>query len=1159
MNVQRFRSTTSKPEVSEPTPSTQEPIAQSVPTEAAKSAESPQAVTSTPSTTTLPPTTVPASPSSVSVDPGTEKIPSPGLETSSTTEAGSTTETVRLVEDSVTEILLTTAPASASSSPEASAKSSTAAVSQPRPFSFSRRGRPSTEATTTPLPASGDPARSKVSIASRNHTRTSFLVGRGRVRPRNEPSPETERVDRVDGRNAAEEPSRSPGRSRQRGSSRYTPPSFRLRAEEQPKPSRERARTTEAPTAEAPSTPEPVRRRFRRPSSRASSQLARPNELEDSPIIRISQSQLRRASPRSRSAAQEEDEKITNIKVFSKPAAVNRDIYARTRYTRKRNNGSGESKETDGVSAVSDPVVAASTISSLETSEQTIASTPFRVSVTEEPLLNSVEEEDGATTEGSQATADLDVTTTGDEISTTESSLENEVVTVTPDSRFVSEGPNQVTTTMGGVELQEFDPDVIRIAFNSSTVDPSTQESRNDAVPRRRKILLRKRPVASTAVSQEEEEDRTLLRRRKVIRRLRPVRNNGTESTVEVSSTEDLNLLPSRSTTTEIYESRDESGAVTEELSAEAKDISDVTETLDKSTVEALTIGGVDFRGATLETPTAETAIHTENSDPDAVTMASTIIDNFTVAASESPAREESVTETSGSETTSFFVNFTDNILDETTPDQPETPPTTVSTTPLAVQSTRRLEPYNRTYHLDSRYVRKKFVRRRPVESEDLGSSAKNVTARYPASRTVIRLSSTTENSNLEGLSKRRKALFVRRRPVSSTTQSVEEDSAEKGSTGKDSVDEDGEELEDEKTLAPEKQSDPEDSTLRVNRVNDPTVPDIDSAKSDSAEFWNRYTTASASASNQNLFPITDTTFEEYFTTTSNRRPDGRPRHRVPDTPKKTVSTEYPPDSSPEESEESRDFKSKYRNFRQPRTRYRLRDGSREQEGAEESVPDATQSPSFESSTQVRSRFYVKRPVSTTESPVTETLIPARKFDYVADAHRRQQSLRTSPRNQNEESTTLRSPSEENQNLVDADYTTTPPPKPLVTRLVTSVEESATTERQRILIKTKYSSLTSTTRIPLQTTVSRAGNSVTPVPEFPARPKDSRVRGHKDRSEDESANEIRQGHVERSTLPIEGEFLQRAASRFTTESHESSTIEIESVFSNLIGSRDLGQ
>ncbi|KAG5308785.1 CHIT1 protein, partial [Acromyrmex insinuator] len=100
--------------------------------------------------------------------------------------------------------------------------------------------------------------------------------------------------------------------------------------------------------------------------------------------------------------------------------------------------------------------------------------------------------------------------------------------------------------------------------------------------------------------------------------------------------------------------------------------------------------------------------------------------------------------------------------------------------------------------------------------------------------------------------------------------------------------------------------------------------------------------------------------------------------------------------------------------------------------------------------------------------------------------------------------------------------------KPSVTRLVTSVTESGTTERQKILIKTKYSSLTSTTRIPAD--------------QFPpTTPLSTLVTG----VNDDPANEVRHG-VERSTLPIEGEFNYRYNDRFTTESYESSTIEIES-------------
>lgn len=180
----------------------------------------------------------------------------------------------------------------------------------------------------------------------------------------------------------------------------------------------------------------------------------------------------------------------------------------------------------------------------------------------------------------------------------------------------------------------------------------------------------------------------------------------------------------------------------------------------------------------------------------------------------------------------------------------------------------------------------------------------------------------------------------------------------------------------------------------------------------------------------------------------------------------------------------------------------------------------------FENFTQ-RSRNtsrYVSKTTTSTESGILETLIPTKKFDYFADAIKRGNQLQRTTPKQNSDNSILKSTS-----------------KPLVTRLVTSIVESGTTERQKISIRKKYSSLTSTTYIPKFTTASSKLLS----------------RKKKVNQNDEILNEIPRGFsteqsVEWSTLPIESEFVDK---KVTTESNEesSSTIEIESVFSNLIG------
>ncbi|XP_076290345.1 uncharacterized protein LOC143213900 isoform X2 [Lasioglossum baleicum] len=1096
VNIQRFRSTTSRPlEVVSESSASPDPVTQavSIGKEEEKVETSTATSTSTPSSTTVAFTTA----NSIVVEEETERS---GTNESAEAISSSTTETVRLVEDSATEILLTTAPAGLSSTLSApNSRSSAATVSQPRPFGLSRRSRPTTEPT-TPLPGS------KVSIPSRNVARPTFLAGRGRLRSRQEKTI----AESESPREPIEDPGLGrPGRSRQRGTSRYTPPTFKAKAEE-PSNSLVRERGRASSTE---STPEPVRRRLRKPILRAVTEHSKGNELEDSPIVRITQGPPNKISSRSRSVTKQEtneEDRITNIRIFKKPAS-SRDIDARARYTRKRN---------DVEEAVKTAEVSTSTLSTTVTTtskiEEEVIYDTSNESITEEPRVTTASvsiEEDNTTTDP------VLETNTVESVPTTESIGENEVVTATDSLPYTTTTtePLQITTTVGReTKVEEFNPDIIKIVFNANASSPNQE---NGTVMRRRKVLLRKRPVTSTtSASQEDEEEQPTPRRRKVVRRFRIHQNASTPA--DVSSTEDDRIVLRFTTPKDA----DLSSTLQEDVAEGTS-----TETIFTSTAE--TAGTIDYAltndYTSFETPTAGTSIDEDFEDPDTATMASTVLDNFTVASTE---RGETLAETASTESTTspttFVIRFTSDVVDETTADrnQPEAAPTVaLTTTSLASQGTRRLEPYNRTYYQDSRFVRKKFVRRRPIElSENIGGQ--NVVARTPS-----RAFSSTEVSNPE-VSKRRKSLFIRRRPVSSTTARTTQTAIE-------------EEPEEETELSLEEEDVSLEATPRTNRANVRPVFEVNlPAHGDSNEFWSRFTTPSLSTGH--LAPLTpqilleealSTGSEDVYRSTpgKNRKPESRPRYRVPESLRK-VSTEssYLADSSPEESEESNDSKLNYQGYRQPRTRGRFPTDE------DESVLDATQSPSFDSSAHVRTRFYARRPTST-ENPVTETLIPAKKFDYVADAHRRlQQSLRTTPKSPSEDST------KQVQNIVD-DYTTTPSAQPLVTRLVTSVEESATTERQKILIKTKYSSLTSTTRIPVQTTASSIPDTLSTTS------KDSSD------GEDESANEIRQGQVERSTLPIEGEFLHRTGGgRLTTESQESSTIEIESVFSNLIAGKD---
>lgn len=911
-----------------------------------------------------------------------------------------------------------------------------------------------------------------MSISSRNQTRSTSLAGsRDRLRP-------TAENERAEGSRA---------RSRNRGTSRYTPPSFRVRSEDASDAvtSRERVQTTE-PTVGT--TANASKRRLRRPSSKTIKESANvANELEDSPIVRIVQAHpgwRRSLSPRSRNtikADEADSDRITNIKVFKKPAAANRDqVRARTRYTRKKNNVEiGELEAVEEKTSLKDVVVTVTT-----SKRPTIVN-------------SSLDEVSVRTTEARGTTQ----TNNGSEIeASTQMELagENEVIPVTDDRLDAGQGSSTITTPSDDVKLENFDPTVVKIVFpanNTETVQVG-EESTNAVVPRRRKILLRRRLVTSHVEEQKkeeeeeenEEENKSIPRRRKVIKRVRPAPS--TASTVE-----DQILLRFRSTTP--------AGDSTSTIAVEALDGS-TTETTD------------DFTGVTMETSTRETVL----ADVDVATMASTIVDNVTAVAIESVGATESTM------ASKFLINLTEA---NDVSNEPATTVSTVATPSIYVNSrsfSPRLEIYNRTYYSDSRYVRKKFVRRRPVVS-----SSDNVTdSRYSNLETSTSAPVINDKNELAELSKRRKTLFVRRRPVSSATASAR-------TTG-------FIEKEDKFNDEEETSRDVESATPRIDE-------ETLSIERESEAFWSQYVAPSVERSSSTLDEKTAVLQENEET---RRSPEIRSRYRTTEPPPARESL-HSFDSLPEESEESNDPKSRFQNFRQPRTRYRLATRNREEE-AEESVGDATQSPSFDSSAHAARplRLYGRRPVPSTESPVTETLIPARKFDYVADAHRRlQQSLRTTtPRSVHDSTVVWTSLSEQRanneiRNFVEADHAaTTPSAQPLVTRLVTSVEESATTERQKILIKTKYSSLTSTTKIPLATTssISDVGRPAAEV--FPS----GKSRGN----EEQSANEIRQEQVERSTLPIEGEFLYQPL--FTTESHESSTIEIESVFSNLIGNRD---
>lgn len=711
---------------------------------------------------------------------------------------------------------------------------------------------------------------------------------------------------------------------------------------------------------------------------------------------------------------------------------------------------------------------------------------------------------------------------------------------------YTSDQPDDaIATTTTHIETHEFNPNLVIIVSEHG----STSEA-----PKRRKIILKRRPISpNNTIEAEEEQKSETFRRRKVIKRKRPLQDTSSPtSTVSLEQEVLENSSPVPESTTSIGDTKDvEKSTITTdqtEITLMNKDAEELpvatgyTREMQDSTL-AITETTLstdynldDFTKIMLETPAEEISTIWNKETTDSFSNAAISTVN-TYADEEYQSTSEMNFEASTIESTlaTATIDNTESTapLEETLVPELENLSTQIVTTlstsepdSTRAQITTRLF----TTELDSssaskpsfepRYARKKFIRKSPV------SSGTNATNQYPP------VLSSTENNNFEIRSRRRNNLFIRRHPVSSTTANTPRDDfkyqEEKKSANDRSRDSIGEEV-------------AEDTTLKNTSVS------ADALSANFAEFWKAYTTASSinqisnsSTPNEGIDErgkIAEAEDTSQSTLITTNKSEIRPRYKIPIILKRPFDPEealspkrYPLDSAPEESEETKETKPRQSSLRQPRTRYKLQ--NRDNIKTEESTlnPEPTSTWQY-----FRTRSYLKRPSSTsTEATVTETLIPARKFDYAADAfHRKQQSLKT---------TTPRSNYPfDSQNLVDPDYTSLTTAKPSVTRLITSVTESGTTERQKILIKTKYSSLTSTTRIPADQFSSTTPSSIS-------------VTG----LDDESANEIRQG-VERSTLPIEGEFNHHYDGRFTTESQEPSTIEIESVFSNLIASKSLAK
>lgn len=1062
----------------------------------------------------------------------------------------STTEPVKLVEDSATEILLTTVPGRSTSqvtsttSTSTAARSTIAAVSQPRPFGFTRRRSGSSPDTATTTPSSNQ-VRSKVSITSRNLTRSSspYLERvRLRTRPTNGVRVAEDEVEQVDA--SRTDTSRNKDtRTRSRGTNRYTTTSaFKSRTEDAsansvPGRYRSRGRTTTTTTASSSG----FRRRYRRPNRTGSTESTKANELDDSPIVRITQGSRRNSPFRSRPEGYDEEsnEKITNIRVFKRPATVNRDLYDRTKYTKKRNNVDSELESVQKVNDENQKRVATTTLKKV--SEENVAVEFGKIERSD--LLNAVDEENDVTTTATtrfQPPEDAKTIDSAVESNTIEplaytvQPIAEIGVTVVSNDKVdhTSDRPeDDVVTMTTRIESHEFNPD---LAF-SAVLDNASE------IPRRRKVVLRRRPASSTAnaiqVEEEEQKSSQVARRRKVIKRIRPVQDTSSatsaETTLEEEAQDTSGSLPEPTTPINNRKDAEGSTVVTGQPTVMGE-MEDSTLATESST---LSVDEDGFTKVTLETPgIPESTTTADEGITDLFgTSAVFTIDGDEEYRSTSEIAAESTTTESTLATATVDLTETDFFVEKTLP--PSTGPESLFNARVQTTSTLSTSesdsPLATRSNFETRYARKKFIRKSPVSSTSGNTTNQNLPA-----------SSSTENASIEVTSKRRNNLFIRRYPISSTSSTNLRDDLKYEEEEEEEDDSHGLKVGPERSTTSRSYNDQSASTGAVLRGN-------------SADFWRYYTPATSTAS-QSYFSSRPEDEEERAidtaefadqdshrsTLTANRRLEVRPRYKVPVILKRPFDPEealsprrfYPLDSSPEESEdtpETKDARFRQTSFRQPRTRYRLLD--RGNVKVEEATVTDTPPPELTTWLNFRTRSYSKRPsiATTTEAAVTETLIPAKKFDYAADAaHRKQQSLRTTTRAASRSGDPLY-----DSNLVD--YASSTTMKPLVTRLVTSVAESATTERQKILIKTKYSSLTSTTRIPADQFLSTTPMSFS-------------VTGGSS-YDDESVNEIRPG-VERSTLPIEGEFNYRYP-RFTTESHESSTIEIESVFNNLIADK----
>ncbi|XP_043270406.1 serine-rich adhesin for platelets-like [Venturia canescens] len=1196
-NVQRFRSSTSRHSVDEVTE--QVSLRNDLKTSSTSTSTTTEKTVPVTEEITEDPTTPPATSSPVSSSSQTPiehkfqnaTVDANSKEASSTpseeTTKISSESALRLVENSATEILFTTVPAS-SVSLESNYDSFTrgptvSPISQPRPFGFSRRGRPTTTAipptTATPVTEqtrtkvsskptrnfarSSSPSRLRGARPRSRLTSTSFSTTESHLRDTNDVKyPDVIRRNDYEEKhflndtNDDEETlvNKSQFASRRRGVNRYTPPTYRVEKTENqentllnkrtrpasvpedkfttessfveatvvPIP-RGRSRSTTVPSTTTDYTTTESSRKYSRPSRVRSTTTP----IKDSPIIRINPQVIRESKTRGELSHRddEDDQKITNIRVFD---------------------------SFDG---------ATSTESTRE--DRRNVTTPSSLSYS----VNSP------------------------------STLENLEPTEVYQDRS-SQGKNILNAEEIGLET------VPRLA------PPKIEQTTK---PIRRKVLRQRRPVTSSTTesyktsSHEISEDNSNPRKRKIVRRLRPSMQDSTSNRVIVNA-DDSRAQKSRNFSSSAIPTVETSGFLNETaegnttnsrpfmIIVESPEISDPWKEIlneDNSTSSYFDTRDGEFYEEDSSTLLPTTIIDAPTDEPEIVDSTSEIVDNPENAADENDALEIEGTsmipslETLLPNESTSFDGDSSNEADSSSTESP----TTLEFRATTASSTSTIG--------ESRFVRKKFVYKRP-------SASSFKAQRFGSTRLPNRPPPSTQSKDLNGLSDRRKNLFVRRRPVISTTTEltipVTNEETENLSVFDDFHDSDDAS---------------EESTTEIHNSAGAIVND--SENSDFDDFWKNYTltgptestdtatvtlshdlqqdfTNPISDSNKFLVDLTedkvksddgdenvgqepDEGKEEHFEIKNYRKLDERPVFQVPQSLKKGLNRETTTessrltqtvfDSAPEESAETKlsDEDPKVVDYREPRARF----GSTQNDATEEHLDEdftekfrfsagrkdplksgnADLSKGFWRTQNAKNRVYRKRLTSTTEQAVTETLIPAKKFDYVADAQlRKQQSLKTTQRY--DETTKMLAENRkasglEDENSVETDFTTaSSSDKPQITRLVTSVVESGTTERQIIHIKTKYSSLTSTARIPVQNAHNLKDNYFDKSVNLPRE------------NNDEFPNEIRESTestAERSTLSIEGEFALK--NRFTTESTiQSSTIEIESVFNNLIP-RDL--